>query len=117
MKTAALSGMFTLLLAASGCKSSDNLLLVENNSDFVCTSVAVSVCDSSWAIQNMFKGDKYEFTVKYTTNDAFHVGVRFENGRSLSGTFGSATAGIIGDRIRISIENESINFRQSGNNH
>ncbi len=105
------------LLAITGCQSFENLVLIENNSKTVCTSVTVTVCDSTWTIQNMTPGEEREFTIVYTKDDSFHVTVQSANGKSLEGSFGYVTHGISGDRIRISIENDSIGFRQSGSGY
>ncbi len=107
--------LFTMLAAIAGCGSRGNLILIENNSTAVCTTVTVAVCDSTWIIENMIPGDVHEFTVTYTHDDDFKVSVESSLGVTLEGNFGYVTHGITGDRVRISIEDDSIAFRQSGN--
>ncbi len=106
-----------VLLAVTGCRPCENLILIENNSDIVCTSVTVAVCDSTWTIENFAPGEQREYTIVYTRDDHFQVIVEKSDGEILEGNFGYVTHGIIGDRIRISIENDSISFRQSGNSY
>ena len=110
--------LLSLLAAFTGCVSRGNLVLVENNSDTVCTTVTVAVCDSSWVIENMIPGEVHEFTVSYTHDDDFKVRVESSAGNSIEGNFGYVTHGMTGDRVRISIEDDSIAFRQhSGNSY
>ncbi len=45
----------------------------------------------------------------------FKVRVESSAGTALEGNFGYVTRGITGNRVRISIEYDSIAFRQSGN--
>ncbi len=103
-----------VLLAAAGCGTNQNLLLVENNSDKICASVTVAVCDSSWTFSNLYPGEQQEVSVVYTKDDSFHVSVRLAGGGALSSSFGYATHGVTGERIRITIQKESIAFVQSG---
>ncbi len=106
-----------LTVAVAGCGRSRNLILLENNSEKICTSVVVSVCDSVWTVKNMMPGAAREFAVVYTADDSFQVYLEFSEGDSLQGNFGYVTHGVSGDRIRISIENDSISFRQSGSEY
>ncbi|MCK5131897.1 MAG: hypothetical protein KAR40_07070 [Candidatus Sabulitectum sp.] len=117
MRRALTPVIIIVLLAVTGCRRSRNLILIENNSDMICTSVTIAVCDSSWTIQNMAPGEQREFSVIYTKDDAFHVSMEPADGRSLEGSFGYVTHGITGDRIRISIEDDSIFFMQNGNSY
>jgi len=114
MKTITPLAISALFLVASGCRSNENLLLVENNSGTVCTSVTVAVCDTSWTFSNLYSGGEQEVSVVYTNDDSFNVSVQFAGGRTLSGSFGYVTQGITGERIRISVNDESIAFLQSG---
>jgi hypothetical protein len=114
MKTISLLALSALFLVTPGCGSNENLLLVENNSGTTCTSVTVAVCDSSWTFSNLYSGEEQEVSVVYTNDDSFHVSAQFAGGRTLSGSFGYVTHGITGERIRISIDDESIAFLQSG---
>jgi len=104
-----------LLMAVAGCGGCQNLLLVENNSGTACTSVTVAVCDSSWTFNNLYPGEEQEVSVVYTKDDSFHVTVQFAGGGTLSGSFGYVTHGITGERIRITIQEDSIAFLQSRN--
>lgn len=106
-----------VLLAVTGCSRFKNLVLIENNSNVVCTTISIAVCDSSWTLENLAPGEQHQFTVVYTSDDAFQVRVETADGGSLNGGFGYVTHGITGERIRISIENDHISFRQSGDGH
>lgn len=103
-----------VLLAVTGCGRLKNLVLIENNSNVVCTTISIAVCDSSWTLANLAPGEQHQFSVVYTSDDAFQVRVETADGGSLSGRFGYVTHDITGERIRISIENDNISFRQSG---
>ena len=103
-----------ILLAVTGCGRIENLVFIQNNSNVICTTVSIAVCDSSWILEGMAPGEQHQFTVVYTSDDAFQISVETADGGSLSGRFGDVTHGSTGERIRISIENDNIFFMQSG---
>ena len=103
------------VLALAGCVGRGNQVLVKNGSDEVCISITVSVCGSSWTIENLAPGETEEFTVVYTSDDHFQVIAENENGRTLEGNFGYVTHGINGESIEIVFFGDSLQFTQLRN--
>ncbi|MCK5785815.1 MAG: hypothetical protein KAH54_04545 [Candidatus Sabulitectum sp.] len=104
------------LLALAGCMGRGNLVQVKNGSDEICGSITVSVCDSSWTIENLAPGETEEFTVVYTSDDHFQVIVENENGLTMEGNFGYVTHGINDETIEIIFFGDSLQFTQLRNN-
>jgi hypothetical protein len=111
MKKALISVM--AILAISGCIGEKNRILLRNDSDENFHSVTVSVCDSTWTIQNFAPGEKQEFTVVYTRDDHFTISAEAADGHVLEGGFGYVTHGISDETIEITFIGDSIRFNQS----
>ncbi len=106
--------LFLLMVALTltACFSQDNQILVKNNTAKTLKSVTVSVCDSCWVIENLAPGEYESFFIVYSKDDSYQITVEYENTSTLEGNFGYVTQGLSNERIRISIEEESISFMQ-----
>jgi len=101
------------ILTITGCIGEKNRIFVKNNSDEYFHSVTVSVCDSTWIIQNLAPGEVQEFTVIYTIDDHYQISAEASDGQILEGVFGYVTHGINDDTIEITLISDSILFNQS----
>lgn len=99
-----------------GCENFSNLIHIENNSEIQFAEVTISVCDSLWVIQNMDPEEKHDFTASYSTDGSFLITAVTASNDSISGNFGYVTHSMTGDRVWISIEDDSIAFRQNSSN-
>lgn len=113
MKKALISVM--AILAISGCIGEKNRILVKNDSNETFHSVTVSVCDSTWTIQNFAPGEVQEFTVVYTRDDHFEINAEAADGHIIEGGFGYVTHGISDETIEITFIGDSIRFNQKMN--
>lgn len=104
------------VLALTGCERLTNRILIRNDSEEICPSITVAVCDSIWTVQNLAPGEQQEFTIVYTGDDHFQVIVERDDGQRLEGHFGYVTHGVTGDLITIAFTGDSISFSQSINN-
>ena len=104
------------ILAITGCIGEKNRILVKNDSDENFHSVTVSVCDSTWTIQNFAPGEEQEFTVIYTRDDHYQITAETADGHIIEGGFGYVTHGINDDTIEITFISDSILFNQSFSN-
>lgn len=102
-----------VILAVSGCIGKKNRILVRNDSDKELHSVTVSVCDSTWTIQDFAPGEKQEFTVVYNRDDHFEIYAETADGSIIEGYFGYVTHGISDETIEITFIGDSIQFNQS----
>lgn len=103
------------ILAISGCIGEKSRITVRNDSDESFRSVTVSVCDSTWTIENFSPGDEQEFTVVYTRDDHFQIRAEAADGRIIEGGFGYVTHGLSDETIEITFIGDSILFNQQIN--
>jgi hypothetical protein len=93
---------------------SRNLLVVENASGKVATSVVVTVCGETYYLANIAPGNSKTITFKVDNDSGFLVDVIFEDRTTLSTSFGYVTggAGANHNRAAVRIGTDNIDGKQ-----